>query len=169
MTTRPAKQCTADRLIRAACRRLPGEVREERGREWSAELLAILHDPDIRIAALRRARALGYAVGVYHSAGRLYRSALAASPAMAVAADDTPQWRAQQTNPLAIASMVCGMVALVFSPFAIPAVIFGYIARRQIRRTGEGGKGMVTTGLILGYVSLAVSTTLLVAFLAGLI
>ncbi len=99
MTTRPAKQRAANMLIRAACRRLPGEVREERGREWSAELLAILHDPGIRIAALRRARALGYAVGVCHSAGRLYRSALAASPAMAVAADDTPEWRVQQTNP----------------------------------------------------------------------
>jgi Domain of unknown function (DUF4190) len=169
VTTRPAKQRAADMLIRAACRRLPGEVRDERGREWSAELLAILHDPGIRIAALRRARALGYAVGVYYSAGRLYRSALAATPAMAVAADDTPGWRAQQANPLAIASLVCGMVALVFGPLAIPAVIFGHIARGQIRRTGEGGNGMVTTGLILGYVSLAVSTTLLAAFLAGLI
>jgi Domain of unknown function (DUF4190) len=169
VTSHPANQRAADMLIRAACRRLPGEVREERGREWSAELLAILHDPGIRIAALRQARALGYAVGVYHSAGRLYRSALAASPAMAVAADDTPQWRAQQTNPLAIASLVCGMVALVLSPLAIPAVIFGHIARGQIRRTGEGGNGMVTTGLILGYLSLAASTTLLAAFLAGLI
>jgi hypothetical protein len=169
VTSRPARQRAADMLIRAACRRLPAEVREERGREWSAELLAILDDPGIRLAALRRARALGYAVGVYHSAGRLYRSALAASPAMAVAADDTPQWRAQQTNPLAIASLVCGMVALVLSPLAIPAVIFGHIARGQIRRTGEGGNGMVMTGLILGYLSLAASTTLLVAFLAGLV
>jgi hypothetical protein len=169
VTSRPAKQRAADMLIRAACRRLPAEVREERGREWSAELLAILDDPGIRIAALRRARALGYAVGVYHTAGRLYRSALAASPAMAVAADDTPQWRAQQTSPLAIGSLVCGMVALVLSPLAIPAVIFGHIARAQIRRTGEGGNGMVTTGLILGYLSLAASTTLLVAFLAGLV
>ncbi len=58
MTTRPAAQRIAELLIRAACRRLPGDVREERRREWSAELLAILHDPDIRIAALRRARAL---------------------------------------------------------------------------------------------------------------
>jgi uncharacterized protein DUF4190 len=169
VTSRPARQRAADMLIRAACRRLPAEVREERGREWSAELLAILNDPGIRLAALRRARALGYAVGVYHGAGRLYRSALAASPAMAVAADDTPQWRAQQANPLAIASLVCAMVALVLSPLAILAVIFGHIARRQIRRTGEGGNGMATTGLILGYLSLAASTTLLVAFLAGLI
>jgi Domain of unknown function (DUF4190) len=168
VTTRPAMQRAADLLIRAACRRLPGEVREERTREWSAEVLAILHDSDIRVAALRRARALGYAVGVYRSASRLYPSALAASPAMAVAADDTPQWWAQQTNPLAIASMVCGMVALVLSPLAIPAVIFGHIARGQIRRTGEGGHGMTTAGLILGYVSLAVGTTLLVAFVAGL-
>ena len=167
MTGRPATPRAAGLLIRAACRRLPGEVREERGREWSAEVLAILQDPGIRVAALRRARALGYAVGVYRSAGRLYRSALAASPAMAVAADDTPQWLAQQANPLAIASLVCGMVALALSPLAIPAVIFGHIARRQIRRTGEGGRGMATAGLILGYVSLAVGTTLLAAFVVS--
>jgi hypothetical protein len=85
------------------------------------------------------------------------------------AADDTPQWRAAQTAPLAIASMVCGLAALVLGPLAIPAIVCGHIARGQIRRTGEGGNGMVTTGLILGYISLAVSTALLVAFLAGLI
>jgi hypothetical protein len=44
------------------------------------------------------------------------------------AADDTPQWRAQQTNPLAIASMVCGMVALVLGPLAILAIVFSAIS-----------------------------------------
>jgi hypothetical protein len=84
------------------------------------------------------------------------------------AADDTPQWRAQQTNPLAIASMVCGMVALVLGPLAILAIVFGHIARRQVYRTGEGGRGMATAGLILGYLVLVVGTALTVAFLASL-
>jgi hypothetical protein len=84
------------------------------------------------------------------------------------AADDTPQWRAQQTSPLAIASMVCGMVALVLGPLVILAIVFGHIARGQVRRTGEGGRGMATAGLILGYLVLVVGTALAVAFLASL-
>jgi hypothetical protein len=77
----------------------------------------------------------------------------------------SPPWRAQQTNPLAIVSMVCGMVALVFGPLTILAIVFGHIARGQIRRTGEGGRGMATAGLILGYAGLVVGIALVVAFL----
>jgi hypothetical protein len=84
------------------------------------------------------------------------------------AADDTPQWQAQQTSPLAIVSMVCGLVALVLGPLAILAIVFGHIARGQISRTGEGGRGMATAGLILGYVVLVAGTALVVAFLASL-
>jgi hypothetical protein len=51
--------------------------------------------------------------------------------------NDTPHWRVQQTNRLATASMVCGMLALVFTPLAILAIVFGHIARGQIRRTRE--------------------------------
>jgi hypothetical protein len=65
------------------------------------------------------------------------------------AADDMPQRRTQQTNPLAIMSIVSGMVALVLGPLAILAIVSGHIARGQIRRTGEGGRGMATAGLIL--------------------
>ena len=61
--------------------------------------------------------------------------------------------------------MVCGMVALVFGPPAILAIVFGHIARGQIRRTGEGGRGMATAGLILGYAGLVVGIALVVAFL----
>jgi hypothetical protein len=84
------------------------------------------------------------------------------------AADDTPQWRAQQTNPLAIASIVCGMVALVLGPLALLAIVSGHIARGQVHRTGEGGRGMAPAGLILGYLVLAVGIAITVAFLASL-
>jgi hypothetical protein len=83
-------------------------------------------------------------------------------------ADDMPQRRARETNPLAIVSMVCGMVALVLGPLAILAIVFGHIARGQVRRTGEGGRGMATSGLILGYMILVVGTALFVAFVASL-
>jgi hypothetical protein len=48
-------------LVRRACQRLPRNVREERHREWSAELPAILHDPEIRFAPWRAVRMLSYA------------------------------------------------------------------------------------------------------------
>ena len=50
-------------LIARACRHLPAEARDERYREWAAELPAILRDPDVRPAARRAARMLGYASG----------------------------------------------------------------------------------------------------------
>jgi len=84
------------------------------------------------------------------------------------AADDTPQVRAQQTNSLSIVSIVSGMAALVLAPLAILAIVSGHIARGQIRRTGEGGRGLATAGLILGYVVLAVGIAFLVAFLVRL-
>jgi hypothetical protein len=50
-------------LIGRAARLLPGEIRDERRREWTAELPAILRDPDTRLAAHRAARMLRYAGG----------------------------------------------------------------------------------------------------------
>ena len=50
-------------LIARACRHLPTEARDERYREWVAELPAILRDPGVRPAARRAARMLRYASG----------------------------------------------------------------------------------------------------------
>jgi hypothetical protein len=54
----------AERLIRRSCRRLPADDRDERYREWAAEIPAILEDPGTRPAILRSARTLRYALGV---------------------------------------------------------------------------------------------------------
>lgn len=61
------------------------------------------------------------------------------------------------TNGLAIASLVCGIANFVIigGIGAILAVIFGHIAKRQIRNTGQGGNGLATAGLILGYIGVA--------------
>jgi hypothetical protein len=48
-------------LISRSCRRLPTQIRDERYREWTGELPAILNDPDTRSAVRRAARMLGYA------------------------------------------------------------------------------------------------------------
>jgi Domain of unknown function (DUF4190) len=50
------------------------------------------------------------------------------------------------TNVMAILSLI---FAFVLAPLGI---IFGYVAKSQIRRTGEGGNGLATAGLVLGWV-----------------
>jgi hypothetical protein len=75
MTSRPRAQRLAEHLIRRACRRLPGDTRDDRYREWAAELPAILHDPDIRFRLHRSARALLYAADHTRSTRRLPRAA----------------------------------------------------------------------------------------------
>jgi hypothetical protein len=72
-----------------------------------------------------------------------------------------PAWPAAampaRTNPLAIASLVCG-IGQPFTGFlsTIPAIVLGHMARREIRRTGEDGKGLATVGLVLGWTGFAV-------------
>ena len=73
MSGTPHVQWIAEHLIRASCRRLPGELRAERCREWSAELPAILHDETIRPGLIRALRALSYSVGVSAATRRLSR------------------------------------------------------------------------------------------------
>jgi hypothetical protein len=70
MNTRPATQRAARWLIGRACRHLPAGTRHERSREWTAELPAILDDPDVHPAVLRSARALRFAVGTVRTARR---------------------------------------------------------------------------------------------------
>jgi hypothetical protein len=55
-------------LVRRASWRLPSGVRDERYREWAAELPVILHDPDTRPGVLRAARMLGYALDTIRAA-----------------------------------------------------------------------------------------------------
>lgn len=66
---------------------------------------------------------------------------------------------APRTNTLAIVSLVTGFCC------SIAAVITGHIALGQIRRTGEAGRGLAITGLVLGYVSLGFAALMLVILL----
>jgi Domain of unknown function (DUF4190)/Domain of unknown function (DUF1707) len=60
------------------------------------------------------------------------------------------------TNGLAVASLVCGLLQLFsLGLTAIPAIVLGYAARGQIRRTGERGEGLATAGLVLGWLGIA--------------
>jgi Domain of unknown function (DUF4190)/Domain of unknown function (DUF1707) len=70
----------------------------------------------------------------------------------------------RRTNSLAVASLACGLGQIFFWFLAaIPAVVLGHVARRQIRQTGEDGQGMATAGLVLGWIGIALT----VLFIAG--
>ena len=57
-----------------------------------------------------------------------------------------------RTNGFAMASLACGLAQFVFGPLAtVPAIMFGHVARGQIKRTGEQGAGLALAGLILGW------------------
>jgi uncharacterized membrane protein len=61
-----------------------------------------------------------------------------------------------RTNSLAIASLACGIGQLFLGPLStFPAIVLGHMARREIRRTGENGRGMATAGLVLGWTGFA--------------
>jgi hypothetical protein len=72
-----------------------------------------------------------------------------------------------RTNGLAIASLACGLAQFVFGPLAtIPAIVFGYVARYQIKRTGEQGAGLALAGLILGWATVVLAVLVLIIGLA---
>jgi uncharacterized protein DUF1707/uncharacterized protein DUF4190 len=72
-----------------------------------------------------------------------------------------------RTNGFAIASLACGLGQLMFGPLAtIPAIVFGHMARGQIKRTGEQGAGLALAGLILGWAAVVLGILLVAAGLA---
>src|SRR5690349_15699260 len=57
-----------------------------------------------------------------------------------------------RTNGPAVASLACGLAQFVCGPLqTIPAIVFGHVARHQVKRTGEQGGGMALAGLLLGW------------------
>jgi uncharacterized membrane protein len=80
---------------------------------------------------------------------------------------------AGRTNTLAMVSLIAGIGSFFAHivpgiggfTVALIAIITGYMARQQIRQTGEQGMGMATAGMIIGAVHIA----LLVLLVIGLI
>ncbi|MGH3912324.1 MAG: DUF4190 domain-containing protein [Pseudonocardiaceae bacterium] len=64
------------------------------------------------------------------------------------------------TNTMAILALV---LAFAFWPLAI---VFGHIARRQIARTGESGRGWATAALVIGYVVLGLTVLVVITVVA---
>jgi Domain of unknown function (DUF1707)/Domain of unknown function (DUF4190) len=72
------------------------------------------------------------------------------------------------TNSMAIASMVLGVAEFFTGGLtAIPAVICGHVARRQMKQTAQRGDGLATGGLVLGYMAIIFWSVLIAASLVG--
>jgi len=78
-----------------------------------------------------------------------------------------PAVRPKGTNGLAIASLACGIAQFMLGPLpTIPAIVFGHVARHQIKRTGEDGAGLALAGLILGWAAVVLGVLIVVGFAA---
>jgi hypothetical protein len=73
----------------------------------------------------------------------------------------------QRTNNLALISLISSILGVTVLWFigSIAGVITGHMARRQIAQSGEGGSGMATAGLIIGYVGIALTVLGVIAFI----
>jgi hypothetical protein len=70
------------------------------------------------------------------------------------------QQPAQRTNTLAIVALILGIVV------PIGGIICGPIALRQIKRTGENGRGLALAGLIIGIVLTLIGIVVTIAYIA---
>jgi Domain of unknown function (DUF4190) len=69
-----------------------------------------------------------------------------------------------RTNPLAIASLVCGIGQILLGLIAgIPGIILGFIALNQIKTKGEGGRGLAIAGIVLGFIGVALFLVVIIA------
>ncbi len=74
-----------------------------------------------------------------------------------------------KTNTLAIVSLVSSIAGFIIFYFigSIVGIITGHISLSQLKTSNEGGRGLAISGLIVGYVGLALSiigTIVMIAF-----
>ena len=71
---------------------------------------------------------------------------------------------ARRTNGLAIASLVCSIGGLLVPLGGVLGIIFGFVARNQIRRSNstQGGAGLALAGIIVGFAEILIYAVVLV-------
>lgn len=79
-----------------------------------------------------------------------------------------------RNNGMAIASLVLGIIGLVFSccygvgaVFGIIALAFGIISSRQIKKSHEQNGGMSVAGIILGIIAIVVGVLVVIFIVAN--
>lgn len=137
-------------------------------------LIALAFDKVSRNSAARKAMYASVPVSPYVAAAQApgalspanpYQSASApygtSAPANQVAPIAYHAAPLPSTNGFAIAALVIGILG-----GSVLGIIFGHIALSQIARTGQAGRGMALTGLILSYFWLAVMIIIYVVLFA---
>lgn len=120
-------QRAGERMIRRSCRQFPADVGDDRCREWTAELAAILDDETIRSSFLRALRALAFCAGIVSTSRRLSRPARAGSRSAR-----NEQWRTGAPRP-----RPGGMAVRVTVGLAIWLVVAaGFITAMRVLGTG---------------------------------
>ena len=70
-----------------------------------------------------------------------------------------PAGAGQQTNQMAIWSLVASCVGLLCTVGSIVGIVLGFMAKKQIQESGgtQGGDGLATAGIIIGIATLVLS------------
>jgi uncharacterized protein DUF4190 len=63
---------------------------------------------------------------------------------------------------MAVASLVLSLLGI-----GLLGLIFGHVAREQIRQTGEDGDGLAVVGIVLGYIEVVAILILVISALAA--
>ncbi len=78
---------------------------------------------------------------------------------------ERPKPAGPQTSTLAIVSLAAGVISWLFAPIlaTVVAVVCGHLALREIDSSGGAleGRGLALTGLVLGYVQIALAALVL--------
>jgi hypothetical protein len=69
------------------------------------------------------------------------------------------------TNGLAVTSLILGIL-WIYWVGSILALIFGYVARNQIRRSGQEGNGLAIAGIVLGWIGVAALIIFIIVLIA---
>jgi hypothetical protein len=72
----------------------------------------------------------------------------------------------QGNNGMAIASLVLSLI-WIWGVGSIAAILLGRSAKKQIARTGQGGSGIATAGVVIGWIGLALMVLVIVGALAA--
>lgn len=78
-------------------------------------------------------------------------------PAAPYGAYGSYEYGPPRNNGLAIAAMVCSFFFFIYGIGGILGIVFGFIARSQIRRSNgtQKGSGMALAGIIIGIIGVA--------------
>jgi hypothetical protein len=69
---------------------------------------------------------------------------------------------------LAIAAMVCSFFFWIYGLGAVLGIVFGFIARSQIKRSNgtQRGEGMALAGIIIGFAGIVIGIVLVIVIVA---